>query len=303
MPLQTGQILNNCYRIDSLLGHGGMGAVYCAWHLTLNKPVAIKENLDASPPSQARFENEADILLRLTHPHLPQVIDYFFLPLQGQYLVMDFVEGQDLRAQLEQNGALPELRVLAWAAQICDALIYLHSQPSPVTHRDIKPANIRICPDGQVVLVDFGIASMGGEGSVASSAISPGYSPPEQYGGLADVRSDIYALGATLYHLLTGCKPTPSTKRVWGGDTLAPPSQLNPKISARTEQAIMKALEIDANCRFQDVAEFCTALVGPAHALGKSKRVLAAQIAVWVVLGIMALVIVAVAAIVMNNLR
>src|SRR5512136_2623147 len=120
MPLAIGQVLNNRYRVDALLGQGGMGAVYRALDLNLNLQVAIKENLDASPEAQKQFGREAGILARLSHPNLPRVTDYFFLPGQGQYLVMDFVEGQDLQAMLELLGVLPENKVLTWIAQICD---------------------------------------------------------------------------------------------------------------------------------------------------------------------------------------
>ena len=183
--------------------------MYRAWDLNLDHPRAIKENLDTSPQAQRQFKREAQILDQLVHPNLPRVIDHFIIPNQGQYLVMDSVEGEDLKEKLDKaSGPLPESQVLIWIEQICEALTYLHLQNPPIIHRDIKPANIRITPKGQPMLVDFGIAK---EFNPAQSttkgarAVTSGYSPPEQYGrGTTDAKSDIYALGAALYHLLTG---------------------------------------------------------------------------------------------------
>ena len=270
MSLSNGQVVhNNRYRIDSLLGQGGMGAVYRAWDTSLNIQVAIKENLDASPQAQKQFGHEAHILACLSHPNLPRVTDYFFVPGQGQYLVMDFVEGEDLQTMLNRLGVLPEPRVLNWTSQVCDALAYLHSQPSPIIHRDIKPANIKIRPDGRAMLVDFGIAKVYDAHmatTIGAKAVTPGYSPPEQYGGgTTDARSDIYALGATVYHLLTGQKPPESVHRMVGSATLPPPRQLNHEISPRSEQAILKATEVPTNRRFQNVNELKASLTQPAR--------------------------------------
>src|SRR5512137_2167770 len=161
MPLQTGQVFNNRYRIVKLLGQGGFGAVYRAWDSNLNKPCALKENLDVSPEAQRQFMREATILANLSHPNLPRVTDHFSLPGQGQYLVMDFVEGEDLASlQQRQGGALPVGQVLGWINQVADALTYMHSLQPPVVHRDIKPANIRITPEGRAMLVDFGLVKI-----------------------------------------------------------------------------------------------------------------------------------------------
>ena len=268
MPLSTGQVLhNNRYRIDALLGQGGMGAVYRAWDTSLDMPVAIKENLDASSAAQRQFSREARILARLSHPSLPRVTDHFFIPGQGQYLVMDFVEGEDLQAMLDRFDLLPEPQVLTWISQICDALAYLHSQPSPIIHRDIKPANIKIRPDGRAMLVDFGIAKVYDPQlatTIGAKAVTPGYSPPEQYGGgSTDARSDIYALGATLYHLLTGQKPPESVQRMVGEATMPSPRRLNQQISPMVEQVILKAIEVTTERRFQSVGELRTALTQP----------------------------------------
>lgn len=264
MPLSTGQVLNNRYRIDALLGKGGMGAVYRAWDSNLKMPVAVKVNFDASQEAQRQFEREAGILARLSHLNLPRVTDYFFTPDQGQFLVMDFVEGEDLQAMLDRLGALPEPQVLTWVTQVCDALSYLHSQPSPIIHRDIKPANIKIRLAGCAMLVDFGIAKVYDpttSTTVGAKAVTPGYSPPEQYGvGATDTRSDIYALGATLYHLLTGQPPPESIHRMVHTTTMPLPHQLNQDITPVAEQAILKAVEITTDRRFQSVEEFRAAL-------------------------------------------
>jgi serine/threonine protein kinase len=245
-----------------------MGAVYRAWDMSLNIPVAIKENLDASSEAQKQFGREAHILARLSHPNLPRVTDYFFVPGQGQYLVMDFVEGEDLQSMLNRLHVLPEPQVLNWTSQVCDALAYLHSQSSPIIHRDIKPANIKIRPDGRAMLVDFGIAKVYDPymaTTIGAKAVTPGYSPPEQYGGgTTDARSDIYALGATVYHLLTGHHPPESVHRMVGSATLPLPRQLNHQISPKAEQAILKAVEVPTDRRFQNVNELKASLAQPA---------------------------------------
>jgi len=268
MPIPQGQVLHNRYRIDAQLGQGGMGAVYRAWDLSLNIPVAVKENMDAAPGSQDQFSREAHILARISHPNLPRVIDYFFIPNQGQYLVMDYVEGENLEAMQNRLGALPEPQVLNWIAQVCEALAYLHSQPMPIIHRDIKPANIIIRPDGRAMLVDFGIAKFYDPTlatTIGAKAVTPGYSPPEQYGGgKTDSRSDIYALGATLYRLLTGQTMPESVSRAVGSSNLKPPRQINPSLSPDLEQTILKAVEIDTDRRFQKVNDFRSALTRPA---------------------------------------
>ncbi len=269
MTLATGTILNQRYRIVKLLGQGGFGAVYRAWDLVLKRPCAVKENLAVTVEAQRQFEREARILANLSHPNLPRVLDHFGLPDQGQYLVMDFVEGEDLQSMLNRLGALPEPQVLNWISQVCDALAYLHHQPSPVVHRDIKPANIKIRPDGRAILVDFGIAKVYDprlSTTIGAKAITPGYSPPEQYGGgTTDRRSDVYALGATLYHLLTGQQPPESVQRLVGSVTTPLPRQLNQQISPMAEQAILKAIEVATDRRFQNVDELRQALTQPVH--------------------------------------
>ena len=270
MTLTTGQILNNRYRIARLLGQGGFGAVYKAWDITLNRPCALKESFELGAEAGRQFLREAQILANLSHPNLPRVTDFFTVPAVGQYLVMDFVEGQDLEALLAQSGGkLPEAQALGYISQACEALEYLHSQQPPVIHRDIKPANIKIAPpdkyypQGRVMLVDFGVAKlfdMGTKTTLGARAVTPGYSPYEQYGqGTTDARSDIYALGATLYTLLTGQAPAESVQRVVR-DPLVPPRQLEPGISPAVETAILRAMQMDPELRFQTAAEFKDAL-------------------------------------------
>ncbi len=266
MALAAGQVLLGRYRIDALLGQGGFGAVYRVWDINLNRPRALKENLDTSPEAQRQFSHEAGILADLAHPYLPRVLDYFFIAGYGQYLVMDFVEGQDLQDILDRTGgALPEAQVTARMAQVCDALAYLHQQTPPVIHRDVKPANIKITSSGKAVLVDFGIAKLYDAAlktTLGARAVTPGYSPPEQYGqGKTDTRSDIYALGATMYTLLTGQGPVESVTR-FTGTTLKPPRVLNPAISPQVENVILKAMRLDPVNRYQSVAELRVALTG-----------------------------------------
>jgi serine/threonine protein kinase len=260
MPLGQGQVLSNRYRIVKLIGQGGFGAVYRAWDISLKQPVAVKENLDTSQEAQRQFEREATLMASLRHPNLPRVTDHFLIPGQGQYLVMDFVEGQNLQEALLARGRpFTEQEILPWVEQVCSALAYLHGLASPIIHRDIKPQNIIITPDGQAMLVDFGISKIYDVNlrtTVGAKAVTPGYSPPEQYsGGVTDARTDIYALGATLYYLLTSQELPESVLRIVGNAQLTPPRLINASISAGMEHLILKATEITTQRRFQSVHE------------------------------------------------
>ena len=241
-----------------------MGAVYRAWDTSLGMAVALKENSATTADQQRQFITEAQILAHLSHPNLPRVTDYFTASGQGQYLVMDFVAGEDLQTMTDRLGIIPESQVLPWARQVCDALVYLHNQPIPVIHRDVKPANIKITPDGRAILVDFGIAKLYAAGSgttTGAKAITPGFSPPEQYGiGTTDARSDLYALGATLYYLLTNQCPPESVLRASGAASLIAPRTVNPAISPSTDWLITHCLEIHASNRFQTARELQQAL-------------------------------------------
>ena len=267
MTLSVGDILVNRYRIVKLVGQGGFGAVYRGWDLSLKVPVAVKENLDTTAEAQHQFEQEAQLLAPLRHPNLPRVSDHFFVPGQGQYLVMDFVEGQSLAEILAaRGGPLSESEALPWINQVCDALEYLHTRTPPIIHRDIKPQNIIVAADGRAVLVDFGI-SKAYDPSLTTTrgarAVTPGYSPPEQYGmGKTDARSDVYALGATLYTLLTGQAPLESVTLIAGMEKLRPVRQANPGVSARTEAAIAAAMALSSSQRLSNATALRNALSG-----------------------------------------
>lgn len=259
MALKPGDIVKQRYQIVKQLGQGGFGAVYRAEDLSLKTFCALKENLDYWDEAQRQFEREARLLASLRHPNLPRVTDYFTIPAQGQYLVMDFIEGYDLQTILDRIGQpLLEKQVVAWIDHICDALTYLHSQNPPIIHRDVKPANIKITPNGQAILVDFGIAKAydpNARTTIGARAVTPGYSPVEQYGHeKTDHRADIYAVGATMYTLLTQHAPPESISRVTGA-ALTPPRQYNPRLSPHIEKIILHAMEVLAIDRFATVNE------------------------------------------------
>ena len=266
MPLQTGQILEQRYRIETLLGQGGMGAVYRAIDLKFNTPVAIKENLTITPDAQRQFTREAGLLHQLRHPNLPRVTDHFSIPGRGQYLVMDHIDGDDLKRLLARQGPLPEPRALAWIGQVLDALEYLHSRQ--VIHRDVKPANVKITPQGQIFLVDFGLAKVydpGQETTIGARGATPGYAPPEQYGqGRTDARSDIYSTGATLYSLLSGQVPPDALDMVIRRGNLPSLEQLAQGVSPQVEAAVVRAMQTVPEDRFQTAREFRQALHEPA---------------------------------------
>jgi serine/threonine protein kinase len=224
MPLDTGEILEGRYRIDALLGQGGMGAVYRAIDLKFNTLVAIKENRQFAPEGQRQFAREAGLLHQLRHPNLPRVTDHFFLPGRGQYLVMDYVEGDDLEQILARQGCLAQAQALGIIDRVLDALTYLHCQD--IVHRDVKPANTKITPGGKVFLVDFGLAKAQAalqSTTAGARGVTPGYAPPEQYGyGRTDARTDVYSAGATLYALLTGQKPPDALERMMRQVELVP---------------------------------------------------------------------------------
>ncbi|GBC98911.1 Serine/threonine-protein kinase StkP [bacterium HR17] len=259
-----GTVLQGRYRLERVLGCGGMGAVYLATDLRLGNKVALKENLDMSPESQNQFAMEARILAHLRHPHLPRVQD-FFVADGRQYLVMDYIAGDSLEDLVRKRGPLPPAEAVKWLLQVLDAVQYLHAQNPPIIHRDIKPANIKLGTDGKAYLVDFGIAKVlqaGNRTQAGARAVTPGYSPPEQYGTApTDQRSDIYALGATLYFAVTGRVPPEAIERVTGHtDKLIPPRSINPTIPPALEQAILRAMRVTPAERFASVGEMRRAL-------------------------------------------
>lgn len=266
MPLKPGDLLNERYRIEGTLGQGGFGAVYGAVDEQLGVRCAVKENLSLSPGAERQFRREAQLLATLRHPNLPGVTNHFTID-NRQYLVMDYVKGDDSSGRLHREGTLPEQVVLGWIKQISSALSYLHGLDAPIIHRDVKPANIKITPEGQAILVDFGLAkdwSAGQTTSTGAKGITPGFAPPEQYDlGHTDARTDVYALGATLYVLLTAQHPPDSVDRLIGLSALIPPRMRRPELSPHVESAILRALEVKADQRFQSVDEFAAALADP----------------------------------------
>jgi len=199
------------------------------------------------------------LLARLRHPNLPRVSDHFVTPDGDQYLVMDYIEGDDLAHIIARGGPLPEAQAIAWISQACSALEYLHTQQPPIIHRDIKPQNIKVTPKGVVFLVGFGIAKVGEVTRTMTGAlgVTPGFSPPEQYAMTGtDARSDVYALGATLYALLTAQTPPESVVREFGEKQLVPPRQINNTVSPAVQQAVFKAMETRPTHRPQSMAEF-----------------------------------------------
>jgi len=278
MNITPGTLLKDRYRIKAVLGQGGMGSVYRAVDENLDVPVAVKENLFLTEEYSRQFQKEANILASLHHHSLPRVRDYFTLPGVGQYLVMDFIEGEDLRQRIERMGTLPEDEVVLIGAHICNALEHLHTRPTPIIHRDLKPGNIKITPEGDVALVDFGLAkemhTVNQATTTGARAMTPGYSPPEQYGTAhTDARSDIYSLGATLYAALTGVIPEDGLTRVTGKTELTPIRELRPRINRKLASVIETALSVDPEDRYQTASEMREALIEAGNLVHKFQQV------------------------------
>lgn len=276
MKLDIGDILENRYRIDLFLKEGGMGAVYKAWDLTLKINVAIKENFLSAPrESQYQFQTEAHILAQLKHAYLPKVTDHFVISGQGQYLVMEYIEGQSLYEIITTKGPQTLSEMRTWFDQVCQALSYLHHQDIPIIHRDIKPQNIVITSQGDAILVDFGIAKIDPNSSthMGAKGITPGYSPIEQYTPeKTDAYSDVYALGATVYTVLSGEVPPSATERYSSQMSLKSLRASNPNISASIEKVIFKALEKDKRDRYQSVDAFHQAFANVAYSHESSRQ-------------------------------
>ncbi len=266
MTLEKNTLLHNRYRVVEILGQGGMGSVYQAVDENLGATVALKENLFTTDEYARQFRLEAVILANLRHPNLPRVYDHFVLGELGQYLVMDYIEGEDLRQRMERVGTITEDDAVQVGASICDALAYLHSRKPAILHRDIKPGNVKITPEGHIFLVDFGLAKVfqgtGQATSTGARAMTPGYSPAEQYGtARTDPRTDIYSLGATLYASLCGVIPEDGLARAMDNAQLTPLRKRNTKVSRRIATAIEKAMSVDPSDRYQNAEDFKNVLL------------------------------------------
>lgn len=280
--LPEGHLLQDRYRILTILAVGGMSAVYKAQDLRFSKVVracAIKEMISSASDASVRqmmlrnFVRETNILATLSHPSIVQVYDCFT---EGErsYVVLEYVRGQDLETILEgTEGVLPEDTVVSWALQLCEVLSYLHSrEPRPVVFRDVKPSNVMLDEHGRVKLIDFGIAKVFQGGKKGTMIGTEGYSPPEQYQGLADPRVDIYALGATLHHLLS--KRDPRLEPPFSFES-RPIRQTNPSVSQGLLDVVGRALEYDPDDRFSSVEEMSQALISlrSAGSLGGPSRI------------------------------
>lgn len=263
MELAPDTLLNERYQVIRKLGQGGMGAVYLAHDKTLDHVVALKVNHDPSPQRTSQFLREARLLAALRHPNLPRVTDYFVLG-DDQFLVMDYVPGDNLEYLLASDGPFNYDTVLSWITQLGSALTYLHNQNPPIIHRDIKPSNIKLTPEGEIILVDFGIAKASASldaTTQGAAGFTPGFAPPEQYGtARTGPFSDQFALAATIYALLTKHPPSDSMSRILNQAVLTPVLQLNPKVPPQAASAIERALAIRPEDRFAAVDEFIKAL-------------------------------------------
>lgn len=283
--LPGGTILQDRYRIVRPLGRGGMGAVYEGLDLRLDTTVAIKEAFSTDEHLRKQFEREARMLAHLQHPSLPRVSDYF---IEGDraFLVMQFIEGVDLaRIMAQQPGPFPLESVVAWADQLLDALVYLHSRDRQVIHRDIKPHNLKLTPQGQIALLDFGLAKTqqreagGAASSEAVFGYTKQYAPLEQIQDLATgPRSDIYALGATLYHLLTGVKPPDAVTRAAAleqshPDPLRPANEVHGAIDSEIAAILKRAMAQNPDDRYASAGDFRNALrqVGRTDIVGRNR--------------------------------
>ncbi len=273
VALKNKEVLRGRYSIRERIGQGGMGNIYLADDLRLEGRLCALKEVEHDrtlPPkllkeARQQFLHEATVLARLDHPNLPKVSDYFSIG-PRDYLVMDYIPGKDLRQLMldakERSSFLTEEEVLIWSNQLAEALTYLHNQTPPLVHRDVKPSNLKITPTGLLKLVDFGLVKALVPDEMTITVIQGRgtalYTPLEQYGGDSvhtDIRSDIYAFGCTLYHLLTNNPPTDARERFLHPENLVSPRTLNPGISVRTERAILWAMELHPDDRPATVEE------------------------------------------------
>jgi serine/threonine protein kinase len=278
--IEPGLVLRDRYIIREIIGRGGMGSIFLAednrlpGRMCALKQVRHDQDIPENIRSQTReqFYREASVLARLDHPNLPKVSDYFSHS-DCDYLVMDYIPGDDLKIVMDrarhQGHFLDQDEVLQWAAQISDALAYLHDQEPPVIHRDIKPSNLKLTPNKLVKLVDFGLVKQMVPEELTITVIQGRgtalYTPLEQYGGDAghtDTRSDIYAFGATLYHLLANRPPIEAKQRFLRPDSLKPIHDSNPSVDSHVEEAILWAMSLHPDQRPDDIRMFQKALFG-----------------------------------------
>lgn len=259
--LEIGSIIDGKYKILNVIGKGGMSVVYLAMNERANKQWAIKEvRKDGVQNFEVVKQNlivETDLLKRLNHPHLPSIIDV--IDGDGTFLiVMDYIEGNPLSKAIKNSGAQNQDDVIEWSKQLCDVLGYLHSRKPPIIYRDMKPSNVMLKPDGNVMLIDFGTAREFKSTSVADTTClgTQGYAAPEQFGGhgQTDARTDIYCLGATMYHLITGHNPAMPPYEMY------PIRQWNPMLSSGLEEIILKCTQKNPDDRYQSCAELLYAL-------------------------------------------
>lgn len=264
--VELGTILKGRYKIVKQLGVGGMGEVFLAQDESLDTPVAIKINHNLNESTSAQFIREARLLASLKHPNLPRVIDYF-TENDTQYLVMDYIPGDDLKTIVERKDKLNPEMIIKWAVDLGNALTYLHNRKPPIFHRDIKPANIKLTPAGDVLLVDFGIAKTGDpstETQTGAWAFSPGFAPPEQISGLrTGPYSDQYSLAATIYYLFSGKPPVDAAQRMMGAALFTPLNMAVPSVPLHVSEAVSRSLAIKPEDRFANIADFLTALTNP----------------------------------------
>ena len=259
--LEIGSLVDGKYKILNTVGQGGMSVVYLAMNEKANKQWAVKEvRKDGVKDFEVVKQGlvaETDILKKLSHPNLPSIIDVIDTE-ESFIIIMDYIQGNSLNKTLEEYGAQPQENVIAWAKQLCDVLGYLHTRTPPIIYRDMKPANIMLKPDGNVTLIDFGTAREYKEKNLADTTClgTVGYAAPEQFGGMGqtDARTDIYCLGATLYHLVTGMNPCEPPYKI------RPIREINPSLSAGLERIILKCTQPDPDDRYQSAAELMYAL-------------------------------------------
>lgn len=270
--LESGKVLNNRYEVVRRIGGGGMGAVYLAKDRNLgDAPRAVKEMIESHlddaqhEKAIADFKRESLLLTELEHPSIPTVYDYFYDETSERfYLVMKFIPGSDLASRLRAapGGKIDELTLTEWGMQVADVLHYLHTRPQPIIYRDLKPANLMFDSNlSRIMLIDFGIARWVNKKEKGVTAVGTmGYAPPELFSGQADARVDIYSLGATMFHLLTGSDPQDNPLLIFDFTKNPRPRQINPQLTSEIEHILIRAVEYKPEHRFQSCNELREAL-------------------------------------------